>query len=130
MQQHLGRLEGVDRVEVSLLGGKVAILPKADGRLDPRKILKATFDSGVTVVEMAVTATGWIEKNADGGLSLRVGGDETYRILPGPLARELEAAAGRSATVRGLLYRKPTRKGKKLEPGDLPLELLEIAGKE
>ena len=48
MKQHLGRQSGVQKVEVSLLDGKVDVTPKEDGQIDPAQLLKATYDSGVT----------------------------------------------------------------------------------
>jgi hypothetical protein len=58
VKQHLGRQSGVQNVEVSLLDGKVEVAPKEDGRIDPAQLLKATYDSGVTVAEMDMTAQG------------------------------------------------------------------------
>ena len=58
MKQHLGRQVGVQNVEVSLRDGKVDITPKEDGRIDPAQLLKATYDSGVSVAEMDMTVRG------------------------------------------------------------------------
>jgi hypothetical protein len=54
VKQHLGRQSGVQSVDVSLIDGKVDVTPKEDGQIDPSQLLKATYDSGVTVAEMDV----------------------------------------------------------------------------
>ena len=130
MQQHLGRLDGVSRVEVSLLTGKVAILAKPDGKLEPKKIFKATYDSGVTVAEMTITATGSIESDAAGQLQLRVDGDQAFPLWLDARARELEplAGTGRTVELRGRLYAKPAKRAKQ-KPEPQPLEILEIIRK-
>ena len=58
MKQHLGRQSGVQKVEVSLIDGKIDVTPKEDGQIDPAQLLKATYDSGVSVAEMDVNARG------------------------------------------------------------------------
>ena len=63
MQQHLQRLDGVAKVEVSLLDGRVVIFPKDGAALDPANILKATYDSGVSVVELGITGSGSLEES-------------------------------------------------------------------
>jgi hypothetical protein len=131
VQQHLGRLEGVAKVEVSLLQGSVTILPKVDAKLDPGRILKATYDSGVTVAEMSLTASGWIEKSAAGELVLRINGDQSFPVAPGTLATELEplAGTGRTVTVRARLYKKPAGKEAARPADRLRLEILEVLKK-
>jgi hypothetical protein len=62
VKQHLGRQSGVQKVEVSLLDGAVDITPKEDGQIEPAGLLKATYDSGVSVAEMDITARGKIVK--------------------------------------------------------------------
>jgi len=52
VKQHLGRQSGVQKVDVSLIDGKVDVTPKEDGQIDPAQLLKAVYDSGVTVAEM------------------------------------------------------------------------------
>jgi len=130
VQQHLGRLDGVSKVEVSLLTGKVAVLPRPDAKLDPKKVLTATYDSGVTVAQMTITATGWVERNAAQQLVLRVNGDETFPLKLDAAAREIEplAGTGRTITVRGRLYTKPGKESKQ-KPELQPLEILEIVRK-
>ena len=71
MKQHLGRQSGVQKVEVSLIDGKVEVTPKEDGQIDPAQLLKATYDSGVTVAEMDMTAQGKIVKDSSGNLAFR-----------------------------------------------------------
>ena len=58
MKQHLQRQSGVANVEVSLIDGKVDVTPKEDGQIEPAQLLKATYDSGVTVAELDMTASG------------------------------------------------------------------------
>ena len=132
MQQHLGRLEGVAKVEVSLLNGSVTILPRTDAKLDPGRILTATYDSGVTVAEMTLSASGWIEKADVGSIALRIDGDRSFPIAPSALVRELEplAGTGRAVAVRARIYRKPAGKKTPKPAGLLPLEILEILKKE
>jgi len=72
VKQHLGRQSGVQKVEVSLLDGKVEITPKEDGLIEPAQLLKATYDSGVSVAEMNMIARGKIVKEPLGGLALQV----------------------------------------------------------
>ncbi len=128
MQQHLGRQDGVGKVEVRLLDGHVVIYPKTDAKLDPARILKATYDSGVTVAEMTITASGWIEKSPSGGLVFRVSGEQQFEIKPNSASREVQGLAGSKGTVtlRGRLYAKPTGKQKPKPAGPLELEVLEI----
>ena len=123
MKQHLGRQSGVQQVEVSLLDGKVDITPKEDGQIEPDQLLKATYDSGVSVAEMDLTARGKIVKDDSGNLSLQVKPNQAIAIAPNELSQTLEPLAGTDAVVeiRGRLYQKPPGK-KKTEPA-LPLRL-------
>ena len=72
MKQHLQRQSGVANVDVSLIDGKVEVTPKEDGRIDPAQLLRATYDSGVSVAELDMTATGKVVKDASGNLLLQV----------------------------------------------------------
>ena len=72
MKQHLGRQAGVQSVDVSLIDGKVEIAPKEDGRIDPPQLLKAVYDSGVSVAEMDITAQGKVVRDSSGYLTLSV----------------------------------------------------------
>lgn len=58
MQQHLGRQAGVQKVEVSLVDGNVVIFPMEDSKFDSSAIFKAVYDSGVSVSEMDIIASG------------------------------------------------------------------------
>lgn len=134
MKQHLGRQSGVQSVDVSLIDGKVEIVPKEDGRIDPPQLLKAVYDSGVSVAEMDITAGGKIAKDASGNLALDVNTDQSFVIASNELSKELEPLADSptKVTVRGQLYKKPA--GKKGPRPDIsaPLKLLilEIQRKE
>jgi hypothetical protein len=123
VKQHLGRQSGVQQVEVSLLDGKVEITPNEDGQIEPAQLLKATYDSGVSVAEMDITARGKITKDNSGTISLQVKPNQAFPIMPNELSQTLEPFAGTDAevTVRGRLYQKPPGK-KKAEPA-LPLKL-------
>ncbi|MGC2802405.1 MAG: heavy metal-associated domain-containing protein, partial [Candidatus Acidiferrum sp.] len=124
MKQHLGRQSGVQNVEVSLIDGKVDVTPKEDGQIDPAQLLKAVYDSGVTVAEMDVIARGKIVKDADGSLALQVSPSQSFAIAPNDLLKTVESLAGSPAivTLRGELYRKPA--GKKKAAASAPLKLL------
>jgi hypothetical protein len=125
VKQHLGRQSGVQNVEVSLIDGKVQITPKEDGRIDPPQLLKAVYDSGVSVTEMDVTARGKIVKDSSGSLALQAEPNQAFQLAPNELSSGLEALAGSPAivTVRGQLYKKP--EGKKKKPdASVPLKLL------
>lgn len=128
MQQHLQRLDGVAKVEVSLLEGSVAIFPKPDAVLDPFTLLKATYDSGVSVVEMGMTATGSLLESG-GGLVFRPSAQQSFEVNPNALTEGLKplGPSGREVAIRGRLYHLPpgTAKPKEL-PKELPVEVLEI----
>jgi hypothetical protein len=123
VKQHLGRQSGVQQVDVSLLDGKVEITPKEDGQIEPAQLLKATYDSGVSVAEMDITARGKIAKDNSGNLSLEVKPNHSFAIVPTELAQSLESLAGTQTqvTVRGRLFQKPPGM-KRAEPA-LPLKL-------
>jgi hypothetical protein len=132
VKQHLGRQSGVQNVEVSLRDGKVDVTPKEDGRIDPAQLLKATYDSGVSVAELDMTVRGKIVKDASGNLALQAEPNESFAIAPNELSKSLEALIGSATavTVRGQLYKKPA--GKKKADTSVPLKLLilEIQKKE
>ena len=132
MKQHLGRQSGVQNVEVSLLDGKVEVTPKEDGQIDPARLLKATYDSGVTAAEMNMTARGKIVKGSAGSLALQIEPNRSFVLTPNELSKGLEAVADTQTmvTVRGQLYKKPAGK-KKADPSvPLKLLLLEVQKKE
>jgi hypothetical protein len=124
VKQHLGRQSGVQTVEVSLLNGKVEITPKEDGRIDPAQLLKATYDSGVSVAEMDMTAGGKVVKDSSGNLAFQVEPNQSFALAPNELSKGLESLADSPSkvTVRGQLYSKPA--GKKKADASVPLKLL------
>ena len=126
MQQHLGRLEGVDKVEVSLADGKVVVLLKEDSRLDPAKVFKATYDSGVSVVEMTMEATGWLERDPKNGLMFRISGNQMYPVVQNDIAKPFaDIPSGEKVFVRARLFKK-TGKQKPKTLGLVWLELMEV----
>jgi hypothetical protein len=134
VKQHLGRQSGVQNVEVSLIDGKVDVTPKEDGHIDPAQLLKATYDSGVSVAEFDITARGKVVKDSSGNLSLQVQPNQSFTIVPNEFSKALEPLADSpmQVTVRGQLYKKPNGKGKKKADASVPLKLLvlEIQKKE
>ena len=132
MKQHLGRQSGVQKVEVSLLDGKVDVTPKEDGQIDPVQLLKATYDSGVTAAEMDMTARGKIVKDVSGNLALQVEPNQSFALAPNELSKGLESLAGTPTvvTVRGQLYKKAAGKKKADLSAPLKLVLLEVQKKE
>jgi len=133
VQQHLGRQSGVQTVTVSLRDGMVEIVPKEDGRIDPAQLLKATYDSGVSVAELDIIVRGKIVKDASGSLALQDEPNQSFTIEANDLSKSLELLAGSATevTVRGQLYKKPAGKKKKLDTSaPLKLLVLEIQKKE
>lgn len=131
MKQHLGRQSGVQQVEVSLIDGKVEITPKEDGRIDPAQLIKATYDSGVSVAELQIAARGRIVKDPSGSLAFETAPNQSFMISPNDLSKDVEPLAGTTAvvTLRGELFKKPPGK-KKAEPSmPLKLVILEIQKK-
>ncbi len=128
MKQHLGRQSGVQNVEVSLLDGKVDVTPKEDGQIDPAQLLKATYDSGVSVAELDVTARGKIVKDSAGNFAIRITPSQSFVLAPNELPKGLESLVDSPnlVTVRGQLYRKPAGKNPGKTKGDasVPLKLL------
>ena len=132
MKQHLGRQSGVQKVEVSLIDGKVDVTPKDDGQIDPAQLLKATYDSGVSVAEMDVTARGKIVKDASGNFALQVSPNRSYQFTQNDLSQGLESLANTPTvvTLRGQLYKKPAGKKKPDNSQPLKLLVLEVQKKE
>jgi len=133
VKQHLGRQSGVQNVEVSLLDGKVEVTPKEDGQMDPAQLLKATYDSGVTVAEMDMTARGQIVKDSSGNLALRVAPNRSFTLALNELSRGLDSLVDTQTmvTVRGHLYKKPAGKRQKVDTSvHLKLSILEVEKKE
>jgi hypothetical protein len=132
VKQHLGRQSGVQNVAVSLIDGKVEVTPKEDGQIEPAQLLKATYDSGVTVAEMVMTGQGKIVKDSSGNLALQVEPNRSFVLEPNELSKTLETIAESQTvvTVRGQLYKKPAGKKKADTSAPLKLLLLEIQKKE
>ena len=132
VEQHLGRQSGVQKVQVSLIDGKVEITPKIDERIDPIELLKATYDSGVSVAEMSMIARGQIVKNASGGIALQVQTSQSFPISQNELSRQLETMAdsGGYVTIRGLIYQKQKNQKKQTLPTSLTVTVVEIQQKE
>jgi hypothetical protein len=132
VKQHLGRQSGVQKVEVSLIDGKVDVTPKEDGQIDPAQLLKATYDSGVSVAEMDVNARGKIVKDSSGNFALQVSPNRSYKFTPNELSQGLESLAGSPSvvTLRGQLYKKPGGKKKPDYSQPLKLLVLEVQKKE
>jgi hypothetical protein len=132
VKQHLGRQSGVQKVDVSLIDGKVDVTPKEDGQIDPAQLLKAVYDSGVTVREMDITARGKIVKDTSGSLALRVSPNQSLAIAPNDFLKTVEPLADSLAvlTIRGELYRKPVGKDKAAASAPLKLLILEVQKKE
>jgi hypothetical protein len=132
VKQHLGRQSGVQKVDVSLIDGKVDVTPKEDGQIDPVQLLKAVYDSGVTVAEMDVTARGKIVKDASGNLAFQISPNQSFEIAPNDLLKTVKPLANSPSVVtfRGELYRKPAGKKKAAASAPLKLVILEVQRKE
>ncbi len=114
------------------MDGKVQVTPKDDSQIDPAQLMKATYDSGVSVTEMDVVAQGKIVKDSAGNFALQAEPNRSFALEPNDLSKSLEALAGSQTmvTVRGQLYKKPLGK-KKADPlAPLKLLVLEIQKKE
>ena len=125
MKQHLQRQSGVANVDVSLIDGKVDVTPKEDGQIEPAQLLKATYDSGVSVAELDMTASGKVVKDSSGNLVLQVKPNQSFTVAPNEMSKGLEPFADSSTviTVRGQLYNKPAGKQKKADTS-VPLRLV------
>lgn len=133
MKQHLQRQSGVANVDVSLIDGKVEITPKEDGKIEPAQLLKATYDSGVSVAELDMTAAGKLLKDTSGNLVLQLSPNQSFVLAPNELSKGLEPLVDSSTvvTVRGQLYKKPAGKQKKADvAAPLKLLILEVQKKE
>jgi hypothetical protein len=132
VKQHLGRQSGVQNVDVSLIDGKVDVTPKEDGQIDPAQLLKATYDSGVSVAELDMTARGKIVKDSSGNVAMQVEPNRSFVLAPNELSRGLEPLVGSptQVTVRGQLYKKPAGKRKTDASAPLKLLILDVQKKE
>jgi hypothetical protein len=131
VKQHLGRQVGVSNVEVSLIDGKVEITPKPDGHIDPVQLLKATYDSGVSVAEMSIVARGKII-HQNGGLALQINDSQIFTIESNNFSESLNdlTVSSTFVTLKGLLFKKETAQKKQSLPSSLKLTILEILKKE
>jgi hypothetical protein len=132
VKQHLQRQSGVANVEVSLIDGKVDVTPKDDGQIEPAQLLKATYDSGVTVAELDMTARGKIVKDSSGNFAIQVAPNRSFVLAPNELSKGLEPLADSPTlvTVHGQLYKKPAGKKKADASAPLRLLILEVQKKE
>jgi hypothetical protein len=132
VKKSLGRQSGVQTVEVSLIDGKVDVTPKQDGQIDPAQLLKATYDSGVSVAELDMIARGRVVKDSSDNLVLQVQPNRSFVLASNELSKGLEALAASPTliTVRGQLYKKPAGKKKTDAPAPLKLLILEVQKKE
>ena len=128
MKQHLGRQSGVQNVEVNLIDGKVEVTPKEDGEIDPTQLVKATYDSGVTLAEMQIRATGRLRNDPTKGWVFQISTTQAYSVVSNQQLQSLESSM-EPVTLTGILYRKPAKKPKKNEPPMFHFEIL-TAGKE
>jgi len=115
-----------------LIDGKVDVTPKEDGQIDPAQLLKATYDSGVSVAEMDVNARGKIVKDPSGNFALQVSPSRSYQFAQNKLSQGLESLANTPTvvTLRGQLYKKPAGKKKPDSSQPLKLTVLEVQKKE
>jgi hypothetical protein len=126
VQQHLGRLVGVDKVDVNLGDGQVVILAKQDSQLDPQRVFKATFDSGVSIAEMTMEATGALERGTGDTLVLRTSNSQVFAVLANDVSKQFGETVGSAKVfVRARLYKKSGKQQPKTL-GAVRLELLEI----
>ena len=132
MKQSLGRQSGVQNVDVSLIDGKVDVTPKEDGQIDPAQLLKATYDSGVSVAELDMIARGKIVKDSSGNFAIQVVPNRSFMLAPNELSKGLEPLVDSPTlvTVRGQLYKKPAGKKKADASAPLKLLILEVQKKE
>ena len=119
-------------MDVSLIDGKVQVTPKEDGQIDPSQLLKATYDSGVTVAQMDVTVRGHVVKDPSGGVALQFEPNRSFAIALNEMSQELEPLVGSEAmvTLRGELYKKSAGKKKADTSAPLKLLILEVQKKQ
>jgi hypothetical protein len=117
-------------VDVNLIDGKVDVTPE-DGQIDPSQLLKATYDSGVTVAEMDVIVRGRIVKDPSGGIALQFQPNRSFVLAPNELSKGLEPLAGSETmvTVRGELYKQSAGKKKADTSAPLKMMILEVQKK-
>ena len=126
MQQHLGRLEGVSRVEVRLAEGEVVIFPKEDAFIDPERIFKATYDSGVSVSEMSFTGTGTLERGTNNLQVFRISNRQVFDVVPNDLSKPFEGTEPVEVLLRGQLFKRTNGKGNPKTIAPVRVEILEV----
>jgi hypothetical protein len=126
VQQHLGRLEGVSRVEVKLAEGEVVIFPKDDSFIDPERIFKATYDSGVSVTEMSFTGIGILDHDANNRPVFRISNRQIFEVVPNDLYKPFEGASSVEVSLRGQLFKKENGKGKAKTISPVRVQILEV----
>jgi hypothetical protein len=130
VQQHLQRLDGVAKAEVSLRDGKVVVTPKEDGKIDPQKVMQATYDSGVSVATMEITAAGTLEESGD-KLLFRINPKLEFQAAANEQATKLKSqgSLGKKISLRGRLFQKAEKSPKqKTAPKLSTIEIVEIVG--
>ena len=70
-----------------MIDGKVDVTPTEDGQIDPAQLLKAVYDSGVSVAEMDVTARGKIVKDVSSNFALQISPNQSFAIAPNDLLK-------------------------------------------
>jgi len=132
VKQHLQRQSGVQNVDVSLIDGKVEVTPKEDGQINPAQLLKATYDSGVSVAELDMIASGKIVKESSGNIEFQTAPNQSFPLTPNEVSKRLETLVGTptEVTVRGQLYKKSGGKKKADTSAPLKLLILEVEKKE
>jgi hypothetical protein len=105
----------------------VEITPANGDAIDPIQILKATYDSGVSVAEMNFVANGQIKKNSAGGIMFQ-SSSKSFPIIPNDLSKQLESFtdSAKSVTIKGLIYQKQKNQKKQTLPSSLSVTVLEI----
>lgn len=104
------------------------ITPKSGEVIDPIQLLKATYDSGVSVAEMSMIARGQIVKADSDGISLQTESSQSFAIVQNELSKQLESmvGTGKNVTIKGLLYQKDKKQKKQTLPQSVKITVLEI----
>jgi hypothetical protein len=108
--------------------GKVAVYPKEDSRFNPSALLKAVFDSGVSVAEMTLVASGELIRDPARGLLFKVSNSVVFEVKPNDVSLKLKdrVGPGKPLRLRGLLYRKTNGVSARNLPASMPIEILEV----
>ena len=132
MQKRLQRLHGVAKVEVNLVGQKVTLISKSDGTVNLEEVLKATYEGGVSPVEMIVTASGLLARDSAGALLFKPAANQSFEVVQNEAAQVLANLAGSAnqVTLKGVMFREPASKKKPKSFGPLRFEVLEVLKKQ